>query len=115
MKLDVRQVLDIVGECGFTLLEKGRPQSQDNWDIDSEYEFENEFKALSVMFTIDPLPGYLAPKNRKSARKQKNTNTLDEVQVRVVDKYTRVQCEEAFDLRNSSPEEIHRLKRFITF
>lgn len=114
MKLDIRQILDIVNECGFTLLERVKPQSQDNWSVDSVYEFENEFKEITLSFISDPTPGYLLSVN-PSKRRQKSLNTLDEVCIRRVDKQTLAECYEAFDLRNSSTEEIQKLKRFITF
>lgn len=113
MKLDIRQVLDILDECGFMLIEKRKPQSQNNWNVDSVCELENEFKKLTLSFIIDPTPGYLSSTNSRS--RQKSVNTLDEVQIRLIDKTTGETSEETFDLRNSSPEEIDRLKRFIIF
>lgn len=114
MKLDIRQILDILDECGFTLLEQVKPQSQDNWNIDSVYEFENEFKKITLSFISDPTPGYLSSVN-PSKRKQKSVNMLDEVRILAIDKSSGETGEKVVDLRNSSPEEIQRLKRFITF
>lgn len=113
MKLDIRQILDILDESGFTVLEKGKPQSKNNWNVDSVYELENEFKKVTLSFTIDPTSGYLSSMN--SMRRRKSVNTLDEVQIHLIHKDTGETSEEVFDLRNSSSQEVARLKRFITF
>ena len=114
MSLDIRQILDILFECGFTLHEQVKPQSPDNWNVDSVYEFENEFKKITLSFINDPTPGYLLSVN-PSKRKQKSVNTLDEVRILTIDKRSGETSEKAVDLRNPSSEEIARLKRFITF
>ncbi|WP_343632758.1 hypothetical protein [Fluviicola sp.] len=113
MKLDIRQVLDMTDECGFVLLEKGKPQSKNHWNVDSVYELENEFKKVTLSFTIDPTPGYLSSVNAR--RSKKPVNTLDEVLVHIVDKTTGEVHEEAFDLRNSDSQEVARLKRLLIF
>ncbi|WP_294675072.1 hypothetical protein [uncultured Fluviicola sp.] len=114
MRLDIRQILDILYECGFTLHEQVKPQSPDNWNVDSVYEFENEFKKITLSFINDPTPGYLSSVN-PSKRKQKLVNALDEVRILTIDKSSGETGEKVVDLRNSSLEEIGRLKRFITF
>ncbi len=111
MKLDIRQILDIFDNCGYTLVEKGSPQSPDNWKVDSVYEFESESKKVVISFTIDPTPGYLSSPSR---RKQKNPVTLDCAEFEIINKESGELAEYELDLRNSSSEEINRVIRLIT-
>ena len=114
MKIDIRQIRDIFDTCGYTLMEKGRPQSKSNWNVDSVYELESEFKKVRVSFTIDPTDGYLSSMN-PSRNKKKLPTALDMVHMIIVSKETGESTEYELDMRNSSQEDINRLERLLTF
>ena len=116
MKTDIRQVLELVEDAGYgyVLVEEGKPQSSENWRIDSFYEFESDAQKLSLIFTIDPLPGYLsAEKNTRS--KQQSENTLDTVQIAITDNRSGKREEREFSMRGADIKEIAHFIRFTNF
>lgn len=114
MKIDIRQIVDLFATCGYMLIEKGKPQSKANWNVDSVYEFESDFKKVSVSFTIDPTDGYLSSMN-PSRNKKKLPAVLDMAQIVVISKDSGESTTHELDLWNLEPEDISQLKRLLTF
>lgn len=114
MKIDIRQITDLFDTCGYLLIEKGKPQSTANWNVDSACEFESEFKKVSVSFTIDPTDGYLSSMN-PARNKKKLPAALDTAQIVIISKESGESIKHLLNLRNSKPEDISQLKRLLTF
>jgi hypothetical protein len=114
MKIDIRQIMDIFDDCGYILMEKGKPQSKAYWNVDSVYEFENGFKKVTVSFTSNPTDGYLSSMS-PARNKKKLPITLDMAQFVVLNKESDESSTYELDLRNSGREEMDRLERLLTF
>lgn len=106
MKMDIRQVLDVMNNCGYKQVKLSDQTSQRNWYEYEQYEFENEFTAMVLTFIQDPMSAYSF---RKSKRKQKpRTPTMDEVQFRIRDKQSGKVEEYDIDMRRTGQDSLMR-------
>lgn len=107
-RLDIRQVLDIMDECGYMQVKLSDQTSQSNWYEYEAYEFENEFTVIVLTFIVDAMSSYSFGNSRRKPRAK--TPVMSEVEVRVTDRQSGEIAEYTIDMWRTGYE---KMSRFI--